>query len=124
MTHATYYATGKHCAVFACGTYVIKIGRIPQHNVDFLRCLPRYRPEIVLYIRDRYIPAFDIVADILVMRRYTPLLHDTDATREAMAHRLAAYIRNELTYHTPHVWGDSTGYNLAYDGQEFVIIDA
>lgn len=122
MTHATYYATGKHCAVFACGHYVIKIGRIPQHNVDFLRTLPRYQPEIVLYIRDRYIPAFDIVADILVMRRYTPALA---ASQEAMAHWIAGSIRYELEQIHPYIWGDSTGYNLAFDARHRpVIIDA
>lgn len=121
MTHATYTASGKHCAVFACGEYVIKIGRIPAHNVDFLRSLPRYQPEIVLYVRDRYIPAFDVVADILVMRRYTPAVV---ADKEMMAHWIAGSIRHELAQIHPYVWGDSTGYNLAFDGHKPIIIDA
>lgn len=122
MIHAIYYTSGGHCAVFTCGEYVIKIGRIPAHNVAFLRSLPRYQPEIMLYVRDRYIPAFGIVADILVMRKYTPAMV---ASRETMAHWIAGSIKGELAQIHPYVWGDSTGYNLAFDARHKpVIIDA
>lgn len=117
---------GCHCITYGYKHFAIKVGHIPEADVAFLRSLPDFRPKIYMYVRHRYIPLLGRTADILIMKRYKPLIdQNTMCTiRKIMADRLAWYMKRDLARYHNTYWVDDCGDNVATDGKEFFIIDA